>query len=318
MATGISSAFVIYENEFNAGRIETEAQNADAFNAASMGTIIQRSTILEGNYAKEAFFTNTSGLVQRRDTTSVADATPVSLAQGETITAKLKRLMIVEQTLDSFKSIAKNPSDLSFIVGQQFAKAEMLEKLNLALGGMVGALGNVGATAVVTGTGGTIDHTKLASLLALMGDRAQDVKAFVMHSKVVFDLLKQSIADKIINVADQAIVQASVATFNRPIIISDSASLISGSTYYTLGLTQGAIDVCDSELRTLHSETVGGKKNLIGRVQTEYAYNLGYKGYKYLVASGPNPDDTAVKLGTNWVKVANSIKDTAGVMLSTL
>lgn len=318
MATGLASAFVIYENEFNAGRIEMEAQNADAFNAASNGTIIQRSAVLKGNYAKEAFFTNTSGLVQRRDTTSVAAATPVSLAQGETISAKLKRFMLSEQTLDSFKSIASDPSELSFIVGQQFAKAEMLEKLNLGLKGLVAGIGNVGATAALDGTGGTIDHTKLASLLALFGDRAQDIKAFVMHSKVVFDLLKQSIADKIVNVADQAIVQASVFTLNRPIIISDSASLISGSTYYTLGLTQGAIDIVDSEERSLLSETVGGLKNLVGRIQAEYAYNLGYKGYKYLVASGANPDDTAVGTGTNWVKVANSIKDTAGVRLATL
>ena len=318
MATGISTAFKIYEHEFNAGRLEYEAQNADAFNAASAGTIILRSESLEGNYSKESFFTNTSGLVNRRDTTSVAAGTIVSLAQDEMISAKLKRYSLVEQTLDSFKAIAKDPSELSFIVGQQLAKAELLEKLNSGLAAMIGALGNVGATAALDGTGGTIDHTKLAALMQLFGDRATELKAFVMHSKVAFDLLKQSIADKIVNVADQSIIAGSVQTFGRPIIISDSASLVNGSTYYTLALTGGAIDIVDSEARGLLSETVGGLKNLVGRIQTEYAYNLGLKGFKYLVASGANPDATAVALGTNWPKVATSVKDTGGVRLATL
>lgn len=308
----------VYENEFNAGRIEYIAQNVDAFNQASAGCILLRSEELEGNYSKESFFQTTAGLVNRRDATSVAAGTVVSLAMEELIGVKLKRYSLAEQTQDAFKALKKSPSEFSFVVGQQFAKAELQEKLTQGLAAFIGATGNVGVTVATDATGSTIDHTKLARLLALFGDRAKDIKCWVMHSKVAFDLLSQSIADKITNIADQAIIGASIQTLGRPVVISDAAELINGSgKYYTLGLTEGAIDIVDSEQRGFLSETVGGLRNLVERVQTEYAFNLGLKGYKYLVASGVNPDSTAVALGTNWPKVAASIKDTAGVRLLT-
>jgi hypothetical protein len=55
---------------------------------------------------------------------------------------------------------------------------------------------------------------------------------------------------------------------------------------------------------------------LVVRVQAEYAYSLGIKGFKYDVANGgANPDATAVGTASNWDKVATDKKDLAGVIL---
>jgi hypothetical protein len=105
------------------------------------------------------------------------------------------------------------------------------------------------------------------------------------------------------------------------VVITDAADLkVTGTpdTYYTLGLTEGGATVIESEQQEIVSDVVTGLENLVFRVQGEYAYNLGLRGYTWDVGNGgANPDDTAVALGTNWDKVATSNKHTAGVRIAT-
>jgi hypothetical protein len=322
MATGKASDFTIYQHEVNAAWIEYDAQYAELFNEQSKGSIVMRSEAMQGDYGKVSGFLSTSSLVNERDTTDVSTAgTVTKLSEGDLINVKLNRYNLSEQTLDAWKKIAKNESELARIIGLQLAKADKLEKLNRGLGAVVGATGNVGVTVAYDAQGdglGTMTHLALTKGLRLFGDRAGDIVCWVMHSHAAYDLLTQSIADKIDMTAGMAVLNGTIASLGRPIVITDSTELVSSSTYYTLGLTQGAIDIADSEPVSVLSEVVGGKINLIGRIQAEWAYNLGLRGYKYLVATGANPNAAAVRLGTNWPKVATSIKDTAGVRIATL
>ncbi len=114
-------------------------------------------------------------------------------------------------------------------------------------------------------------------------------------------------------------------TLNRPVIVTDSASLIGNlnspdvNNYFTLGLVDGAIEVENSEEQYIAFQEVTGLENLVIRMQGEYAYTLGLKGFKWDVASGhANPDSTALVLGTNWDTHFSSVKDRAGVALMTL
>ena len=73
--------------------------------------------------------------------------------------------------------------------------------------------------------------------------------------------------------------------------------------------------VVESEERQVVSDLITGLENLVMRVQGEYAFNVGVKGYKWNTTA--NPADAALATGANWTKVATSDKSTAGVMLIT-
>jgi hypothetical protein len=152
-----------------------------------------------------------------------------------------------------------------------------------------------------------------------MGDVSSRIVAFAMHSKPYFDLVKQSIADKIVEVAGVTVIRGTVASFNRPIIVTDAPALLeSGSpnVYPVLGLVEGAVVVTESEQQEIVSQVVTGLEQLAFRIQGEYAYNLNVKGLQWDTTNGGvNPDDTAVALSTNWDLVATSAKDGPGFRL---
>jgi hypothetical protein len=63
-------------------------------------------------------------------------------------------------------------------------------------------------------------------------------------------------------------------------------------------------------------DLVSGLEQISYRLQGEYAYNLGLKGYTWDIANGgANPSAAALATGTNWDQVATDDKDTAGVIL---
>jgi hypothetical protein len=86
--------------------------------------------------------------------------------------------------------------------------------------------------------------------------------------------------------------------------------------YFTLGLTEGAMELENSEESTVLSDIQLGLENLVVRMQGEYAYNAKMKGFTWDVANGgKNPTTTALATGTNWDTVVASYKDYAGVVI---
>jgi hypothetical protein len=322
MAIGKASDFKIYDEQFFGGMTEVLMQNANAFNEASLNAIQLVPQILKGNYEKESFFTEISGLVSRRDVTSVAAATDIAMAQAEHASVKLSRKIgPVAQTLDAFHKISMDPQEMSFILGQQFGKGVTLDYLNETVKALVAALGGQSAVTFDYSGTGTLTHGVLAQGLSKFGDNASNIIAWVMHSKPFFDLIGQSITDKITNVADVVIHTGVPAALGRPVIVSDCADLkVSGTPdkYYTLGLVQGGAVVKESEERNIVSFLVTGLENLVLRVQGEYAYNLGLKGFTWDVTNGGvNPDDTTLATASNWDMVATEAKQLAGIRIRT-
>lgn len=321
MAAGTLANFQIYEEQFYGGYIEALEQNTDAFNGASSGAISLTTDRKKGQYEQESFFKEISGLVSRRDVSSVAGATDNPLEQGEFVRVKLNRKIgPIANTMDSFRKISEDPEELSFILGQQIGAAVAVDYLNTAIAAAVAGIGNQAAL-VHDGTAATITHTALVDGMSKFGDASNRIVAYVMHSKQYFDLVKQAIADKIVEVAGVTIYTGNVATFNRPVIVTDSPALITTGlpdTYHCLGLQAGGITVQESEGREILAEPVTGLENLMIRVQGEHAYNLGLRGYAWDIANGgANPLDAAVATGTNWDKVSTDDKNTAGIMVNT-
>ncbi|ANL84669.1 major capsid protein [Rhizobium phaseoli] len=327
MADYLASNFKVYQEYLKTRAAETLQQQADGFNAAVNNAIIMRTIEKPGDYEYESFFKDIASLVTRRDTTSTSAATKLSMAQDEFIRVKLNRKIgPVDQSRDSFRKIFARYSEMEFagILGGQIAVAQQLDMLNTTLLATRAALVNVSSGAMMTtvASSGTITTPSLVDALALMGDRADRIVCWIMHSKVYFNLVKEQIAAKIEGVANFNVQTGTPITLNRPVLVTDSDSLkvTSGSPavtdYYTLGLTpNGAL--CEvTETSDVLIDDITGGENILTRLQGEFAYNTGVKGFKWDVANGgANPTSTAVGTGSNWDKAASYDKALAGVVL---
>jgi hypothetical protein len=328
MAIGKASDFKIYDEQIHGGLVETLVQNTAAFNAASRGAIRLVNHRLPGNYAYESFVQTISGLITRRDTTSVAVIADTPVAQAEMISVKLNRKIgPVAQTLDAFRKLGSqgNVNSLSFLIGTQIAKAMQIDQLDTALMSVTASLlAQTATNKLVIATNGTLATAGLVSGCALLGDAAEQIVIWVMHSKPYYDLVQSQITANIDGISNFVVANASPVTLNRPVLVTDSASLIkttgAGSTlvtdYYTLGLVVGAVTAEDSEEELIHAELITGLENLVVRLQGEFAYNLSVKGAQWDVGNGgPNPSNAALATTTNWDKVATSYKNLAGVVI---
>lgn len=329
MSYGTETNFVIYPEQFFGGMVETLQQNAEAFNDASGNSVRLFARPMLGDYEKESFIKSTSGLINHRSPTNASAVADNNLAQLDITSVKVnKRIGPVAETLDAFKKIAVDPMEFSLILGQQVGAGLAIQFLNSGLAAVRAAIASQGATLQYNNTGQTIPtatHTALVSGMQLFGDRAERIKAWVMHSATYFELMKQSIADKVFQVASATIYQGTVATLGKPVIISDSPMLLNGSTasnatqYDILGLVEDAVQVIESEDRNIVSQLVTGQDNLVMRIQGELAYNVKVAGTTYsLTNGGLNPTDYVLSQPGNWQFQMADPKLAPGVRITTL
>src|SRR5690606_8321324 len=82
-----------------------------------------------------------------------------------------------------------------------------------------------------------------------------------------------------------------------------------------LSLAAGAATVTDSRDIISNIETSNGKERIETTLQIDYTFGLGLKGYTWDEANGgKSPTDAELATGSNWDKVATSIKHTAGTL----
>lgn len=323
---------LIYPDLVHSGMVETLVQNTDAFNAASLNSIRLVTARRMGDFAQESFFKNVSNLVTRRTTNASPDNPAVAsspVPMDELISVKLnRRIGPVDQTFDSFRKLGQNPDleVLSLLLGEQTAKAVQIDQLDAGLASLVAAITNQSAVFIdTTGSPPTTMNTDLlVQTLAQMGDAANRIIMWVMHSKVFFDLVREQIQANIDGISNFNVASATPVTLNRPVLVTDSASLIVGTSpvpndYITLGLTENACVLEDSEEELIYTDVITGNDNIVARMQGEFAYNASVKGFKWDVANGGiNPTDAALGTGTNWDPVMDSFKDYAGVAVRSL
>jgi len=319
MAVGTQGDLVIYQDELFEGAYEVIQQNIDAFNGASAGAIELLTDIHRGDWRKRSFFKNVSDLVRRRDPTSTSSVTSKAMTQDDAAEPKISRgIGPVEQTLSAWKKIGSDEDEFSYIFGQQAGPAMFQDYLDTAIMAAESALDGVSALEN-DDSGATITTAGLTDTKFLMGDAAGRLVAWVMHSKVVADLMKEQQALKITNVSDRTIYGGMPGTLGLPVVITDSSSLIisgTADTYITLGLVRGGVTVRESEEKTVVTEQVTGYDNIQIRLQGEHAFTLGVKGFDF--TGSANPTDAALGSSANWSKVASDNKSCAGVRMLTL
>lgn len=330
MPIGQKSDFTIYDEQVYAGMIDVLQQETEAFNAQSNNAIRLVSADRKGDFYKESFFDEVQNAIRRRPNNDVTDSDPDKLTSTEQVDVKLNRYWHLENTLNSLRKIASDEEEFSFLVGQAIGKAKAADYLNTALLALVTCVTKSTDTYIdQTGqTGGdeNLQYTDLPTIMQKFGDKAGNLIAWVMHSKPFFDLVGDSLNYDSDRVAGAFIFEGNAGTAGKPVIVTDSPDLIdptgggtspSVASYYTFALTSGAAVIEESEEEELLDEVVGGKKNLIKRLQGEHAYNLGVKGYSYTSAT-ENPDDATLGTAGNWTNVKNDVKLTAGVCIETL
>jgi hypothetical protein len=328
MTAGLASNMKVYQ-EYIPGRInELLTQQGNIFNEASRGAIALTTASHRGDYTYNSLFSNVSGLVTRRDTTSVGSVSDTNLSQTEYITVKLNRKMIpIAMTRDAFRKAFGQYSEIEFadIVAEQAANAMQIEMCDSALLAIRAALKQQSTSYYTESSLGSISTQTLVNTLAKMGDRADRVVCWVMHSKPFYDLLNNQISANITGVSNFGIASATPVTLNRPVLVTDSASLKTQlnspdvDNYFTLGLTAGAVNIENSESQEIVVQDVTGLENLVVRFQGEFAYNIGLRGFQWDVSNGgANPTSTNLALGTNWDTILTSVKDRGGVAAMTL
>lgn len=313
---------------FQTGMMESIAQFTEGFNAASANTIRLIPRILTGNYAKRAFNKLVASATTRRDITSIAAVEALKLTQGEEISVKLHRKFgPVSYTLAAADFAGVTVESMNRDVGKQYGEEKVQEQLNSALIAVEAAIEGQSTALTYDATGQstkTLTTQYLAAGLAKLGDQAQRVRAWVMHSKPYFDLVKEQIATTATPFSGfNAIINAGTpATLGKPVIVTDASALTDANgsatdTYNVLGLVENAVTVEESQ--TEHVVIEGPKteaENLHIVLQAEYAFNIGVLGFAWNTGGGgANP--TAGTLGTtsNWTQVFTADKHLAGIRI---
>src|SRR5512139_87451 len=319
MAIGTQSNFKLYNEYTNGTFFELFAQNVDVLNARSNGAIAATSETMRGAYDYESFFQQMTAPA-RRDPTSTSTLTPNTMTQEEIVRVKLHREANSALTRSQWLMVGQDPALFGRIYGAQLANGILREQVNTGLAACNAALSNQAAM-LHDGSDSTLATADLVSGLSKFGDAAADIVCWVMHSKPYYDLVTAQITEAATTVSSFAVQTGTPTTLGRPVIVTDSTSLVvsaTGSRYITLGLTRNAIQLIDTATPYTLLEEKTGYVNILLWAQTEYAYNLGIKGYQWDVGNGgANPIDASVATAGYWDKVAADDKFCAGIRIRT-
>lgn len=333
MATTASGDVKIYQPQMQGAFIETIQQNVDAFNQASGGALRFQTRELKGEYDQEAFFDEVSSIARRdpsNDSSTTASAT--KLTQDEFVGVKLNRRNgPYEWNISAAKLAGFDPARFSLAVGEQTAVATPQEMLDRALGALEAKLDNIADLSVdrEAASPSTLRTVDLANGLKKFGDKASMIRAWVMHSVPFFDLLIEQLGSTASTVATMPwgmqLFEGSPVTLNRPVLVTDSDSLISLTdestgepVYSTLGLAPGAAEIEMTEPPMAVAEgPITGSDNLFIRWQAEYSYNLKLRGCAYETSTGANPTDANVASASNWLTKVADNKLLPGIIIKT-
>lgn len=299
--------------------IETLAQMVDKFNAASNGAIRLTTEGFTGDFYQESFFAAIHS-AQRRVDRYAAQGTP-------TVTDLTQLRASAVKIAGGFGPIRYEPAQLTWlnkptaegveVASRNFAEAMLADQLNTAIAALCAAIANQGAATTndVSATLG-ISYTAMNNAHALFGDASGALVAQVMNGQSYHKLLGLNLANA------QNLFQSSnvlvVNILGKPVVVTDAPALyVAGSPnkLRVLSLAEGAATVFDGGDVISNIQTTNGQTRIETTMQVDYSFGLALKGYTWDEANGgKSPTDAEIATGTNWDKVATSIKATAGVI----
>lgn len=313
------SQMQVFNKYFMPATIETLAQLVDKFNGASAGAIRLTTEGFEGDFLQESFYQAIHSAQRRVDRYATNDAVnPTDLTQLKHSAVKIA---------GGFGPVRYEPSQMTWlekptaegieVASRNFAEALLKDQLNTAIAALVAAISNQAAATTVDVSGtGAAGYTDINNSHALFGDHSSLLVAQVMDGVMYHKLIGQNLTNT------QGLFSAGtvrvVDILGRPAIVTDAPALFTSGTpgkRRILSLAAGAATVTDSRDIISNIETSNGKGRIETTLQVDYTFGLSLKGYSWDEANGgKSPTDAELATGSNWDKVATSIKHTAGTL----
>ncbi len=298
--------------------IETLAQMVQKFNQASNGAIRLTTEGFTGDFLQESFWASVHSAQRRVDryaSNGTASATDLSQLQHNSV-----------KVAGGFGPIRFEPSQLTWlnkptaegieVISRNLSEAMMKDMLNSAIAALVAAI-EAQTTATTADSGSSaLTYNTINSAHAKFGDASSLIVANVMDGAMYHQLIGQNLTNSAnlfqapgINVVD---------ILGKAVIVTDAPALRetgSGADVKVLGLVSDAAIVHDAGDLVSNIETTNGKLRIETTMQVDYSFGLGLKGYAWdVINGGKTPTDAEIATGSNWDKVATSIKHTAGVL----
>ena len=316
------SNFDIFNKWTQLTATETVDQQVALWNGATRNALTLVSAMDNaGDFAEKSSYALMAGLYGNRDPSSTAAlaSTPLATLKAAAVKVGMGSLPM-EYTGSAFDWTKRDPREAGIAFGEQVGAAKFQYMLNSALAAIVGAITNVGATAVHDGTAAVASLPALNQGARLFGDRATALATWIMHSKSLHDIYDDSLTNtgRLFTFETIQVIQDG---FGRILIMTDSPALFFDNAgtdnYYQIGLVPNAVMMEDNGDSRVYTETQTEFQNAKQLMKEEASFNLGLKGYTWNTAVN-QPNDAAIALGTNWTQSATSLKDTAGVIVQTL
>jgi hypothetical protein len=313
----------VFNKYFMPATIETLAQMVDKFNAASGGAIRLTTEGFEGDFLQESFYAAIHSARRRVDRyASNAAATPTDLTQLKHSSVKVA---------GGFGPVRYEPSQMTWlekptaegieVASRNFAEALLADQLNTAVAALVAAISNQSdATNDVSATAG-ISYISMNDAHAKFGDHSGSLITQVMNGTAYHKMIGLNLAN-----ATQLFQAANVRVVDilgKMVVVTDAPALYSAAVaspsapakLKVLSLVANAATVSDSRDIISNIETSNGKTRIETTLQIDYSFGLGLLGYTWDETNGgKSPTDAELATGSNWDKVASSIKHTAGVI----
>jgi hypothetical protein len=301
--------------------IESVAQMIDKFNGASGGAIQLSAEGFGGDYLLKSSFSSLHSAQRRVDRYAAnSDASATALAQIQHNTVKIAGgFGPVQWEPAQLTWVQDNPAVAVEVISRNMAEAILKDMLNSGIAAAVAAMENLGSTVVYdTSTAVDITYGHINAAHAKFGDMSQLLICDVMDGQTYHDLIGANLTNT------QQLFQAGNVTIvnilGKRVIVTDAPALresptTTGNDIKVLSLVNGGIVVHDASDLITNIETTNGKLRIETTMQADYTFGLGLKGYAWDTTSGgKSPTDAEIATGSNWDKIATSVKHTAGVL----
>ncbi len=298
--------------------IESLAQMVEKFNGASAGAIQLSTQGFDGDYMMRSSFSSLHAAQRRVDryaTNTSASAT--ALAQIQHNTVKIAGgFGPVAWEPAQLRWVGDNPAAAVEVISRNMAEAIMKDMLNTAIAAAVAAIENLGATVIFdTGTG-PVTYADINTAHSRFGDMSQLLVCDVMDGTTYHALIGLNLANAstLFNAGNVTVVNL----LGKTTIVTDAPALRetgTGANQKVLSLVSGGVVVHDAGDLVTNIETSNGAQRITTTMQADYTFGLGLKGYAWDTTSGgKSPTDAEIATGSNWDKIATSVKHTAGVL----
>lgn len=315
------SDMTVFNEYVREATIETVAQMIDQFNAASGGAIVLSTKGFDGDFFQKASFSSLHSAQRRVDRYATnTSAAGTALAQIQHNTVKIAGgFGPIEWEPAQLRWVGDNPAVAVEVISRNMSEAIMKDMLNSGIAAAVAAMENLGSTVVYdTNTAVDVTYTHINRAHAKFGDMSQLLICDVMDGQTYHDLIEANLTNtpQLFQAGNVTVVQI----LGKRVVITDAPALresptTTGNDIKVLSLVSGGIVVHDASDLVTNIETVNGSQRIKTTMQADYTFGLGLKGYAWDVSGGgKSPTDAEIATGSNWDKIAASIKHTAGVL----